>query len=79
MNKADASESTSAHKWMFHPFIASIEEVGYSWLPVGFELGGLLKLKDFMGASGGACSALLALSDPDQSSRSGFVLKFSAM
>jgi len=30
---------------------------------------GLLKLKDFMGASGGACSALLALSDPDQSSR----------
>lgn len=30
---------------------------------------GLLKLRDFMGASGGATSALLALADPQQSSR----------
>ena len=30
---------------------------------------GLVKLKDFMGASGGACSALLALADPEESSR----------
>lgn len=33
-------------------------------------LRGLLKLRDFMGASGGATSALLALADPQESSRS---------
>lgn len=33
--------------------------------------GGLFKLKDIMGASGGATSALLALADPQQSSRRG--------
>ena len=39
--------------------------------PLETALRGLLKLRDFMGASGGATSALLALADPQQSSRSG--------
>lgn len=33
------------------------------------EQRGLMKLRDFMGVSGGACSALLALADPQNSCR----------